>query len=302
MDTKKLAVFLDLAKTENYSRSAERMFLSQSTISKYIMALEKEWKTTLFVRAHRQVKLTSAGKAILPHVKIILQKESELNQLIDDQPWNKQTSLVIRGIASFPQYEAFHIITKFTKKYPDIKLKFNEARVDKLTHALDHKTNEIIYTRTFGENLSAYDTIDNEADKFVVLIPKNNPLADKKSITLEMLKDQSILLLKNSISQTNPLYTKFQNLGSQPHITYNGQRIELLLEMLNQGDGVSVVMNKSFDLTGFDNIKMVPLKPEVNSHLVFMKRHDNNSFVVNLFWDFATKETEKFMKNKNTNS
>jgi Transcriptional regulator len=41
VDTKKLEVFMDLAKTQNYSLSAERMFLSQSTISKYIMVLEK---------------------------------------------------------------------------------------------------------------------------------------------------------------------------------------------------------------------------------------------------------------------
>ncbi|XKL31598.1 LysR family transcriptional regulator [Lactiplantibacillus plantarum] len=44
METRKLAVFVDLATTQNYSRSAERMFLSQSTISKYIMALERDWQ------------------------------------------------------------------------------------------------------------------------------------------------------------------------------------------------------------------------------------------------------------------
>lgn len=55
METRKLAVFVDLATTQNYSRSAERMFLSQSTISKYIMALERDWQVQLFERAHRQV-------------------------------------------------------------------------------------------------------------------------------------------------------------------------------------------------------------------------------------------------------
>lgn len=69
MDTRKLAIFVDLAATLNYSRSAERLYLSQSTISKDMLALEQEWHVQLFVRAHRQVRLTRAGQLILPRAK-----------------------------------------------------------------------------------------------------------------------------------------------------------------------------------------------------------------------------------------
>lgn len=80
-----------------------------------------------------------------------------------------------------------------------------------------------------------------------------------------------------------------------PHMTYDGQRVELLLEMLNQGTGVSVVMARSFDLAGFDNIRVVPLIPKVTSQLAFMKRRDNPSALVELFWQFATAETATLM-------
>lgn len=293
VDTKKLAVFIDLAKTQNYSLSAERMFLSQSTISKYILSLEKEWKVKLFIRAHRQVKLTRAGKIILPKVKEVLQKESELNQLLADETWSDERPLVIQGLPSLSQYQAFKIITNFIKHYPKVRIQFSEENVDKLEHSLDQKNVDIVFTRVFDTDFPSYNVIVNETDRFVVLIPKDNPLAKQSYVTIEMLKKESLLLLNDTISQTNPLFTNLQSLKLKPKIVYNGQRIDLITEMLNQGIGVSVVMEKSFDLTNFHNIKVVPLRPNINSRLVFMKQRDNTTPVVNLFWNFALNETKK---------
>jgi len=297
VNTKKLAVFVDLAKTQNYSRSAERLFLSQSTISKYIIDLEKEWQVKLFIRAHRQVQLTSAGKLILPHVQEILEKEDKLNLFLTNQLWQQERPLVIKGLPSLSQYYAFKIITEFTKKYPKIKLKFSEEGVDYLEHALDQKNVDIIFTRIFENHYYPYDTITNEQDQLVVLIPKDNKLSQKDYVTVDMIKDESILLLSDTISKTNPLFDEFQSI--QPQITYNGQRIDLILEMLNQESGISIIMNKSFDLTGLDNIAVVPLMPKVTSQMAFMKRTDNKSAVVELFWKFADKETKIFMNSKN---
>ena len=294
MDTKKLAVFVDLAKTQNYSRSAERLFLSQSTISKYIIMLEKEWQVKLFIRAHRQVKLTREGKLILPKVEEVLQKEDELNYLLINQVWQKKRPLIIKGLPSLSQYEAFQIITNFSKQYPEINLKFSEANSDRLNYALDEKNVDIVFTRVFDINFPSYDVITNETDHLVVLVPKNNPLAQKKFITLDMLKRESLLVLSDTMTRTHPLYQAFKNKSLQPHITYDGQRIDMILKMIDQGSGVSVVMNQSFDLTGFENITVVPLKPNITSRLVLMKQHDNKTAVVELFWKFALKESQKF--------
>ena len=295
MNTKKLAVFVDLAKTQNYSRSAERLFLSQSTISKYIIDLEREWQVKLFIRAHRQVQLTRAGELILPYVREVLKKEDKLNHFLTKQLWQQERPLVIKGIPSLSQYQAFNIITNFSKQYPKVKLEFSEAGVDYLEHALDQKNVDIVFTRIFENHQFPYDILLNEQDQFVVLIPKDNELAQKEYVTTDMLKNESILQLNDTISQTSPLFTEFQNI--KPQVSYNGQRIDLILRMLNQGAGISIVMGKSFDLTGFDNIAVVPLMPKITSRLAFMKRNDNKSAVVELFWKFATQETMNFMQN-----
>ena len=51
-------------------------------------------------------------------------------------------------------------------------------------------------------------------------------------------------------------------------------------------------MARSFDLTGFDNIKAIPLTPTIRSQMAFMKRPDNHAAVVAKFWAFATKYSQ----------
>lgn len=294
MDTRKLAIFNDLAETQNYSRTAERMFLTQSTVSKHIMSLEKEWNVKLFIRVHRQVKLTSAGKLLLPKVKKLLQQSNDLQQLIDDQIWLTERPLIIQGLSSLPQYQAFKMIAEFTRQYPRIKLKFSENNVDQLEHALDQKNVDIVFTRIFNNKYPDYNVLPNETDQTVALIHQDNLLSQASSLEVEQLKSQNILIFSDNFSKANPLYQKLQSLIFQPKITYRGQNMNLILEMVNQNQGISIVSKESVDLTNYPQIKVVTLKPQSESKLVFMKQKDNDSAVVSLFWKFITEQTNNY--------
>lgn len=69
MNIQKLVVFLDLAKTLSFTKTAEHLFTTQGTISKQIIALEKELDVQLFDRTHRKIELTEAAKLLLPYAK-----------------------------------------------------------------------------------------------------------------------------------------------------------------------------------------------------------------------------------------
>ncbi|KJW12359.1 LysR family transcriptional regulator [Levilactobacillus spicheri] len=287
METRRLAVFVDLAETLNYSRSAERLFLSQSTISKDILALERDWQVKLVVRAHRQIHLTRAGRLILPKVKRLLQQETELTQAIEHRFWQRERPLVIQGLSSLPQYRAFRILTAFTRRYPEIQVTFREASLDHLAHALDQKNVDIVFTRLVAATPPAYQTLVSDQDQAVVLVPKDHPLAQRSFVTPAMLQGEPLLVQRDTLSPRHPLYAVFQELATQPQLTYDGRRPELFLALLNQGAGVSVVMNRAFDGTAYPNIRAVPLRPRVTSRLAFLKQADNPAAVVDLFWRFA---------------
>ena len=72
-----LKEFSTLAKTLSFSRTAERFFTTQSTISKHLNSLETELGMTLLKRTNRHVELTEEGRAFLPYAERILQIQYE---------------------------------------------------------------------------------------------------------------------------------------------------------------------------------------------------------------------------------
>jgi DNA-binding transcriptional LysR family regulator len=74
VDTRLLRYFVAVAEELNFTRAAERLFVSQPALSKQIRQLEKELKTPVFVRTKREVSLTPAGHALLPVARKILEK------------------------------------------------------------------------------------------------------------------------------------------------------------------------------------------------------------------------------------
>ena len=67
MDINQLNCFITVAQTLNFSEAARRNYVSQSTVSRYVSDLEKEFGVQLFTRSHRDVIITSEGKALLPY-------------------------------------------------------------------------------------------------------------------------------------------------------------------------------------------------------------------------------------------
>lgn len=289
MDTKKLATFADLAQTNNFGETAERLFSTQATVSKHILALEKDWQVQLFSREHRKVSLTEAGKAVLPDVLDVLAAEKHLNQTLQRQQKQHSESLIIKAIPSISQYRAFYVITEFAKQHPEIDLKFNEAETDTLFDQLNDGSADIIFTRLFDDRLPRFDVISDEQDYFMALIPKGHPLADQTHLMVDMLRGESFLLLDDSTELLKPIVSLLNKAGIEPNITYEGRRIDLILGMLNQGMGLSIMMNNSFDLSDYDNVVALPIYPKKYSRLAFVRRLSQPSVASDLFWEFARK-------------
>lgn len=286
MDTRKLATFIDLAQTCNYSRTAENIFSTQATVSKYIMALEKDWGVTLFTRDHRTVTLTKAGAAILPDVKTLIQAEQRLLQTIDQQINQTDPTLVIKGIPTISRYQAFQLIFQFNQQHPEINLKFSEAETNQLMASLDDGRADIVFTRLFEKPRAEYTVLGEERDYFVALMARDNPLAQQTALTVQDLAHEPFLLLDGATNVLAPVMQTLEQAGVAPQIVYEGRRVDLILEMLNQKMGVSIMMNHSFDLAGYENVVAVPIHPKQYSQLAFIKRQANQSDSVRLFWQF----------------
>lgn len=99
MDLVQIRIFAAAAKSLNFTKVAEEMFISQPSISKHISALEDELGDKLFVRTSRSVALTDFGLAFFPYATALLEKEQDIFEFLRTYKHGGGNKLVL-GIAS----------------------------------------------------------------------------------------------------------------------------------------------------------------------------------------------------------
>lgn len=105
MDIHKFEVFLDLAETMNFTKTAERQFTTQGNISKQILSLETELDVKLFERAHRKIELTEAGSLLLPYVKNVVEQYHAMQEVLETYTQENNLSLNILTIPTMINYQ-----------------------------------------------------------------------------------------------------------------------------------------------------------------------------------------------------
>ena len=89
MDISRLKYFMAVTKTLNFTKAAEELYISHSTVSRAISELETEFGVSLFERSNRSVKLTSAGEYLAEQAQDLIRRadvlESEMKRFGREQ-------------------------------------------------------------------------------------------------------------------------------------------------------------------------------------------------------------------------
>ena len=115
MDINQLVYFISVAQTLNFSEAARRNYVSQSTVSRYVSDLEKEFGVKLFTRSHRDVVITNEGKTLLPYAIETVETLNKAKNVIKQMRDGGNGKLTIASDAtslSFPS----KCIAKFNNK------------------------------------------------------------------------------------------------------------------------------------------------------------------------------------------
>lgn len=286
MDLRKLRTFVDLSKTLNYTETAENLFTTQGNISKQIMALEKEWDVSLFERSHRKIALTAAAKLVLPYAEKILHDEAELKVKLNDFQAAKNSTIELHTIPTMPNYHSFTLITQFLQKYPKVQIQLQEEESYNLFTSLKTGKCELIFARTFAFNDPELERIVMEDDDFVAVLPKNHPEAQEKQLDLAALKDERFLILGKSTNLYAPVLELCQNAGFKPNIVYEGTRVDLIMQMVQNNMGVSLMMGKTAKNFDKQKFAFIPLTSNIANKLCFVRVKGHHSQANNLFWKY----------------
>ncbi|MBI9051200.1 MAG: LysR family transcriptional regulator [Anaerolineaceae bacterium] len=289
MDLKQLAYFVKVAELESFSAAADELYISQSSLSKQIMALEKNLGVQLFDRSKRQITITPAGKAILPHTKkMIVNYQSLIHEVA---PFKITPTLSIIAIPVIAQYNIASLIARFKKKYPDIQLLLEEREAAEILPALNSHEFDLGFLRDNYLDKNQYDAIEVSKDKFMVIFSKNHPFAKKKLISMTELSDENFIMFDKGTSVHELTVEACHQAGFEPRIFYASLRIESILGLVASNSGVALMMEKIVRYHKRPDVVAIPLQEQIISNMVFAWSKKNSpSKQMHHFIDFLKNE------------
>jgi len=117
-----LQAFIAVADNASFSQAAEKLFLTQPAVSKRIASLEQELGSQLFDRIGRQVVLTEAGKALLPHAQRILDEVKNSRRAITDLSGRIAGQLSLGTSHHIGLHRLPPLLRELTCNYPQVRL------------------------------------------------------------------------------------------------------------------------------------------------------------------------------------
>src|SRR5258706_12834018 len=118
----RLAAFLEIARTGNVTRAAKPLDLSQPALTERLRSLERDLGSDLFVRTRRGVRLSDAGRALVPHAQRALRAIDEGRRAVDQQRHGETGRLAIGSAPAVSTYTLPSALRVFQKAHHDVHL------------------------------------------------------------------------------------------------------------------------------------------------------------------------------------
>lgn len=191
----KYQAFIRTVEYGSFTKAAETLGYTQSSVSKMIADLEQEWQVNLLERSRAGVQLTADGMAMLPYAENIVADYRKLQDEVANLNGLRQGVIRIGTFSSVATHWIPGIIQSFQKDYPGIQYELLLGDYDEIENWLAMGRIECGFLRL--PTRKEFETIFLEKDELVAVLPPNHPLIRKEKLRPKDLNAQPFLLLEH---------------------------------------------------------------------------------------------------------
>lgn len=245
MDTKLFEAFVALAEERHFSHAADRLDISQPIISQRIKKLEAELGISLILRTARPVSLTRAGESVLPFARKILEAEFHSKRVSKFDPGSPIGTVKIGYAGASVNHLLPKMVGAARRIAPGIDLKLNP-----MVYA--GKTQRMVLNGDFDIAFSrlplTYPELQErivEYERLIAAVPESHPLAQRKLIDIQELKDEPWILFppQRGSALRDAGMRLAQNNGFTPNVTQEGPDSYAILSMVAAGLGITITLS-----------------------------------------------------------
>ena len=233
MDMKNINTFIYTAELGSFTKAAELLGYSQSTVSFQIRQLEEELGTVLFERINRTVTLTDRGKEILRYAHRMKQLAGEMQEMV--QPKQEvRGHLRIAMSDSLCEEIAEKLFVLLQRKYPEVTMKIVIAGTDEMFRLLNQNQVDFVYTLDRHIYHSDYVIVTESQEAVQFVTGYQNSLNGKKQILLQELICQPFILTEKEMSYRRMLSEYLASCSLEIQPVFEVGNTELICRMLEK--------------------------------------------------------------------
>jgi DNA-binding transcriptional LysR family regulator len=263
MELRHLRYFVAAAETENVSRAAGKLHVSQPALSRQIRDLEEELGFSLFERSAKSVRLTQAGKTFLIEARAVLQRADEAVKTARAIAVGAYAELHV-GYAPSPTARLMpSTLRTFQAQFPRVRVKLHDLSTEEmLTGIREAKLQVALLVRPNRGQLRGLHFEELARDNICVAVPPAHPFAQLSSVTLAQIVRESLVVFSE---KDYPEYHELLQALVAPsktklNIAEEHDGSSSLIAAIESGAGLAIVAQSFSCLTG-PRLRLIPIFP-----------------------------------------
>ena len=242
MTITQLKYVLAVAEHKNFTKAAEKTFVTQPTLSMQIQKLEEELDIMIFDRGKKPIELTSVGKKIVEQARNIVNESERMQDVVDQEKGFVGGEFKLGIIPTIMPTLLPMFLKNFTNKYPKVHLKIEELTTTDIIAKINegHLDAAIAATPLNQEKISERVLY---FEPFVGFVPENHRLNAHKKLNIEDLNLDDILLLEDGHCFRDGVINICSSFKKSNDTTFQLESgsFETLVKLSNEGLGMTLL-------------------------------------------------------------
>ncbi len=274
MTITQLKYVLAVAEYQNFTIASEHCFVTQPTLSMQIQKLEYELDTIIFNRNKKPIQLTEIGKKIIEQAKVIVDESNRITDIVDQQKGFIGGDFRLGIIPTIMPTLLPIFLKTFIKRYPKVNLKIEELTTEEIIKKLTDGHIDVAIAATPLENEIIKERV-LYYEPFVGFVPTEHRLFENKSINVENLEIEDILLLEDGHCFKESIINLCSTFGTRnSHFQLHSGSFDTLIKLSKEGLGMTLLPYlQTLDLNEKDNIYLREFNAPVPAREVSLIYH-----------------------------
>lgn len=261
--------------TGNFTEAADRLYMTQSAVSKNIMALEKELGVTLLDRTSRPHTLSTAGAGLITHFgEIILayeRTESKLQEIKRSTKPSSENNFRLVGMPAMTRFGITASINAFLHEHPEYSISQEEMDEDRVLLALQMGDCDIAFCSTLRLKLEDYHVQKYSEEHLSMAISYKHPMAHREFLTLSDMANQSWIFPPPQAMHYHVGLDSCKENGFSPNVILTTSRPATALEYLQNhySDSVYMEMDGILNTYASDLLRIIHIENSLQFEFLF---------------------------------